>query len=143
MTEYGIKANNVHSSSFGCIMTDRQIGAPVKKAVLETVPGMDGFYDFTELFGSATYSDRTLSYTFTVTGQDVAENEQAASDIVGWLSGITDAEIYDDLVSGYHFKGTCSSVSVAASSAGRTQRITATFTCHPYKISNSGGGEVL
>ena len=52
---YGIKKGNKHSFiDFGLTIKSKSIGMPSKNKVKETIPFMNGQYDFSELYGGQT-----------------------------------------------------------------------------------------
>ena len=49
----GIRINNKHSyGDFGLYLKSRNIGLPEKKSIRQTVPFMNGYYDFSALNGA-------------------------------------------------------------------------------------------
>lgn len=134
----GIKANGVYSASAfpDVVFSGKKATPPKKKSVFETVPFMSGHYDFTEVYGAAAYESRSVVYELTAANEDAAALESTVSEVVQWLYGIADTEIYDDMASGYHYLGTCGEVGVSWSGSGRIAKITATITCYPFRLSN-------
>lgn len=49
---------------FGFAINDIQIGLPGQNIITESVPFQNGFYDFTEMNGETTYSERKIKITF-------------------------------------------------------------------------------
>ena len=79
---YGITYNNKHSfNDLGLtVLNTRVIETPSKIKITETIPFMNGSYDFSNLYGSASYSDRELNYSFLI---DVESEDDEISFKIG------------------------------------------------------------
>ena len=67
----GIIKNNKHSyNDFGLKILSKNISNPKKRKIKETVPFMNGAYDFSLLYGEQTYDERELRYTFSLPKMD-------------------------------------------------------------------------
>lgn len=65
MFDDGITLHDKHSyRDFGAWLKSKTIGIPSTIKITETIPYMQGSYDFTELYGEQTYDDRELEYEF-------------------------------------------------------------------------------
>lgn len=63
----GVKFGNYHSyDDFQLILSSKTIGTPSPKTESIDIPGGDGVLDLTEFFGEVKYSNRTLSFDFSV-----------------------------------------------------------------------------
>ena len=61
----GIIKNNKHSyNDFGLKILSRELNPPSKKKIKETLPFMNGSYDFSLLCGENVYEERTIKYVF-------------------------------------------------------------------------------
>ena len=61
----GIIKSNKHSYyDFGLKIISREFNPPSKKKVKETLPYMNGSYDFSSLYGDNVYEERTVKYVF-------------------------------------------------------------------------------
>lgn len=144
----GITIGGKHSfDDFGLVIAEREIGAPPKNSIRKTVPYMNGFYDFTKLYGSPSWGARTIKYAFDVIGVTVEEMEAGRLPVVNWLCNVHDEDIYDDAIPEYHFHGSFDNLSVAED--GEKVTLTFTFVCYPFLIKNIAhvltfyeGGEV-
>lgn len=132
----GITIGGKHSfDDFGLVIAEREIGAPEKKSIRKTIPFMNGFYDFTKLYGSPSWGARTIKYAFDVIGVTVEEMEAGRLPVVNWLCNVHDEDIYDDALPNYHFRGSFDNLSVAED--GEKVTLTFTFVCYPFLIKNS------
>lgn len=59
--------NNINSKDEGIQIISYDLGAPTPKIVTETVPYMNGEYDFSRLNNTLYYNSRTLTVTFQIT----------------------------------------------------------------------------
>ena len=125
-----------HLSDFGQCVSSRNTGAPSKRLVTKSVPGMSGFYDFSEIYGSASWESREVQYVVQMLGEDGADLQRQKSDLSEWLSEVHDEEIYDDDLPDWHFKGSLSSIEWEEGETGEDGTLTATFLCHPFLIAD-------
>lgn len=131
----GIRIGGKHSfTDFGLVVGSRAIGYPTKKSVRKTVPFMNGYYDYTNLYGSPAWGERIITYSFDVIGFTVEEMEEERTKVINWLCNVHDEDIYDDAFPDYHFHGSFDSVSVAED--GEQSSLTFSFVCYPFVISN-------
>ena len=65
---YGITYNNKHSfNDLGLtVLNTRVVETPSKIKITETIPFMNGSYDFSNLYGSNCYTERKLEYEFLI-----------------------------------------------------------------------------
>ena len=133
----GISANGKHSSSdFDSPYAWSSIRMPSKKIVRETVPYMNGSYDFSGIYGGVAYESREVSYAFDLIADEPSALHDAVSALVGWLNGIHESEIFDDEIEGWHFVGTCDECDVDYDESGLAATVEATFTCYPFKVAD-------
>lgn len=131
----GILVGGKHSfEDFGLVINSREIGYPEKKSIRKTVPFMNGFYDYSKLYGDPAWGERVISYTFDVIGFTVEEMEEERTRVVNWLCNIHDEDIFDDAFPDYHFHGSFDSISPAEE--GEQATMTFSFVCYPFMIAN-------
>jgi hypothetical protein len=132
----GIRVGGKHSyDDFGLVFNSREIGYPAKQSIRKTVPFMNGFYDYTKLYGVPAWGERVISYSFDVIGFTVEEMEAERTKIVNWLCNIHDEDIFDDAFPEYHFHGSFDGVST--SEDGEQSTLTFSFVCYPFLIKNT------
>jgi len=103
---YGIKFNGYHSyTDKGLIMAPgKKIGRPSKEKIKIKVPFSNVEYDFSELYGSQTYTNRELTYPFNLLGKTKEEMSMEATSIINWLMNSRGKQtLWDDAIPGYHF----------------------------------------
>ncbi len=133
----GIRINDKHSyGNFGLYLKSRNIGLPEKKSIRQTVPFMNGYYDFSALNGAPAWNERTLEYAFDVTNDNPVELDYFVSYVLDWLGNIHDVDIYDDTTYGYHWHGSYNDANVKWDDSGQHAEINVSFVVHPFKIAN-------
>ena len=61
----GFKINNKHTLfDFGAKLKTRTISLPAEKQITNSVPYMNGNYNFSRILGKACYENRELTYVF-------------------------------------------------------------------------------
>lgn len=136
----GIIKENKHSyNDFGLKIISRELNPPSKNKVKETVPFLNGSYDFSSLYGENTYGERTIKYVFDFKYKDKMDFISKKIAIVDWLSNGFKEPLYDDLIPGYYFIAECED-SIKFSEGYIDCEVTVTFTAYPYKISTRNDG---
>lgn len=134
----GIRANDLHSfQDFDLCIKTRKTNLPKKKTIRETVPFMNGYYDFSALNGSPAWESRTVSYSFDVLGDTPEETEEYAERVLDWLCNLHEVDIYDDAMPHYHWHGSYDSASLNWDDSGMAVEISVDFVCYPFKIANT------
>lgn len=133
----GIRANGKHSyGDFGLYLKSRNIGLPEKKSLRETVAFMNGYYDFSTLYGAPAWNERIIEYSFDVTHDTPADLDFFVSHVLDWLGNVHDADIFDDTVYGYHWHGSYKEAKVSWDDSGLYAEIVVSFVVHPFKIAD-------
>ena len=104
----GIVKGGKHSyDDFGLTVRDATTETKKKNKTLVKIPFMNGSYDFSSLYGGQTYEEETRTYEFNLIAKDKYDLEIQKIKISDWLSDGEQAEIYDDLLVGYHRLAEC------------------------------------
>ena len=103
---------------------------------------MNGSYDFSNIYGGNTYSDRELTYSFLVE----VDNEEAMNykkiSIENWLLGANKKTILiDEDLKGYYYLAEC--IDIDFDNYYSFGLIDVTFTAYPFKISSAYEGNNL
>lgn len=134
----GIRANGLHSyHDFDLCIKSRKIGLPKKKIIRQTVPFMNGYYDFSALNGSPAWESRTVSYTFDITGDTPEETEAYLERVLDWLCNVHEADIFDDTMPDYHWHGSFEPSDPNWDDSGMAVELTVNLICYPFKIANN------
>ena len=116
--------------------------APTKNKIQQTIPFMNGSYDFSNLYGSATYSDREFTYSFLVEIENEALMNYRKIEIENWLLGANKKTILiDEDLKGYYYLAEC--IDIDFDNYYSFGLIDVTFTAYPFKISSSYEGNNL
>ena len=107
---YGIEFNGKHSyKDFGITLgTKKEIGYPSKEKIKVKVPFSNMEYDFSELYGSQTYTNRTLTYTLNILERHKINTTEKINlietKISNWLMNSNGKQkLYDDAIPGYYY----------------------------------------
>ncbi|EMY5504744.1 phage tail protein [Bacillus wiedmannii] len=136
---YGITFAGKHSlHDMGYTMpAERDIGFPSKEKIIVQVPFSNVEYDFSELYGSQTYSSRQLKYQFNVVrrGNYTPQAMQVEkTKLINWLMNTNGRKkLYDDTIPGYYFLAELESAANIQDD-WETGTLTATFRAYPFMI---------
>lgn len=136
---YGITFLGKHSfKDMGFTISEKEIGFPNKEKIKIKVPFSNVEYDFSELYGSQTYTTRPLTYTFNVLDRNGNNKEKMNSlktVLVNWLMNSRGKQkLYDDAIPGYYFLAEVES-EAAFQENWDTGTLTVEFTAYPFMIS--------
>ena len=136
----GIKKDNKHSyNDFEIKILSISISIPSKRKIKDTVPFMNGSYDFSLLYGEQTYDEREITYTFSLPKKDKVKLNMLKIKIIEWLYDGIQSKIYDDQFPNFHFLAECTDIDYDESFYNYAQ-LTATFIAYPFKISTLQDG---
>jgi hypothetical protein len=137
---YGIRFNGKHSyDDMGYTMPaeGRNIGFPSKEKIVVKVPFSNVEYDFSEIYGSQTYSSRNITYTFNVLKQGNYTPEAMnieKTKLINWLMGSSGRKkLHDDAIPGYYFLSEVES-EASFKDEWETGELTVTFRAYPFMI---------
>lgn len=136
---YGITYKDKHSyTDFGLTIKAKDINPPKKTKIKETVPYMNGAYDFSNLYGEQIYGERTLTYIFNLFCKSKTELNVKKIEILDWLLNSFKTQLKDDTIPDFYFNAECENVDFKED--GQFAEITATFVAYPFKIAISNEG---
>jgi hypothetical protein len=141
----GITYLGKHSyNDFGITLApSREIGIPNKKKTKLTLPFSNVTYDYSEIFGSQTYEERTLKYTFNIAGRAIRTKEEMnwiKTTLVNWLMNSHGKQpLYDDTYEGVHFLAEVEG-NMSFSENWNYGFLEVTFTAYPFMIGNQPEG---
>lgn len=123
----------------GVTISARDVGAPNKVKVKQTLPFSNITYDFSHLYGAQVFEERQMTYTFDIMDPGVIDTNTRLNviktRIVNWLTNSQGKQpLYDDVYPQYYF------LAEVESGAGFTENWTngtldVTFTAYPFMIS--------
>lgn len=103
---FGITFNGYHSYNDKrlTMAPGKKIGRPSKEKIKVKVPFSNHEYDFSELYGSQVYTNRSLEYKFNLIGQTKEQMSIEVTDIINWfMNSHGKQKLYDDAYPGYFF----------------------------------------
>ena len=139
----GILINNKHSfKDFGLTIKSKNINIPQKNKIKETIPFMNGSYDFSNIYGSTTYQERELNYVFNLQAKNKIELNIKKISIVNWImENSTKEPLFDDSIPGYYFLAECEDIK--PTEKGNYLELSVTFIAYPFKIGEAYEGNNL
>lgn len=141
---YGITYNGKHSYKyFGItLLNSRLINTPNKRKVTVTIPFASGSYDFSNLYGSTCFDDRTMEYQFLLKANTVEELETKRIEIENWLLSTNEkTTLEDDILINYYYLAEC--IGTEFKEINNMGKLTATFTAYPFKIHKESAGNLF
>lgn len=133
----GIRIRDLHSyRDFDVYIKHRNIGLPEKKSIRETVPFMNGYYDFSALNGAPAWGEREIEYVFDVVGDSPQDAENNMERILDWLCNVQDEDIFDDTLTRKHWHGSYGTCKPGYDESGELVELSVTFVVHPFKIAD-------
>ena len=139
---YGITYNNKHSfNDLGLtVLNTRLIQAPSKAKVSQTIPFMNGSYDFSNLYGSTCYTDRVLEYEFLIKANDSAGLELKRMDIESWLLTLNEkTPLIDDNLKDFYYLAECINTEFEEIN-NHVGKLKAHFEAYPFKFGKNFEG---
>ena len=132
--DYDSRKNNM-------FLISRDAPTPSEKEITESVPYMQGVYDFSQLNGGERYFDnREIAYQVMLFEKDYPTRKYAEQEIKRQLMPLGIQPLYDSHDNGYHWLGKCKSVSVEDDAEKGTLSCSIVFDCYPFAIYNEAEG---
>lgn len=121
---------------FEASVAKREIKAPKKKTIKQSVPFSNVVYDFSAINGEVYWEERELVYTFELTAPTPEELEDLKTAFVRWVMHVQDEELRDPHIFGYHFRATYDDMEVEDDEGMDKTTLTVTFKAYPYKLAD-------
>lgn len=135
MIETGVLFDNTHSfQDLNLILSAVEITPAIPKTTYVDIPGGDGSIDLTESNGEVKFSDRTITFTFTMNpADDLSESawEAKKTEVSNVLNGRAFGKITLDKDPDYYWRGRCSVDNFKSNK--RLRQIIVTAKVRPYK----------
>lgn len=138
---YDIFFNNKHSfNDLGLTrINSAEHKAPTKNKIYETIPFLNGSYDFSDIYGSANYTARELNYSFFVEVEDENLMNYRKIEIENWLLGTNQkTKLFDEDLKGYYYLAEC--IDIDFDNYFTFGLINVKFTAYPFKIAENYEG---
>ena len=113
----------------------KSLTPPKKKRITETVPFMNGEWDFSKIGGEQYYETRYCKYEFDIIGETKAEMNELAKCVANWLTVDCEGESLQDTdIPDFHFVVINADASFSEDDCQGL--LTVEFTCEPFLIGN-------
>lgn len=131
MIQTGITFGEIHSFyDLNMVLSAKSIPPAKAKTSFIDVPGRDGSIDQTEVHGMVNYSDRELSFTFSMLPTDSSTWEEKQTEVSNLLNGLS-CKITLDVDDEYYFIGRCTVDEYASDK--KLRQIVVKARVNPYK----------
>lgn len=131
--DYDSRENNM-------FLISRDAPTPSEKEITESVPYMQGVYDFSMLNFDRYFDNREVTYQVMLFENEYENRKRPEQDIKRNLMKLDIQSLYDTHDQGYHWLGKCKSVAVEDDVEKGTLSCTIVFDCYPFAIYNSAEG---
>lgn len=134
----GFTFGDYNSTDNGMFLISRDAPTPDEKEITESVPYMQGVYDFSTLNGGERYFDnRQITYQVMLFNEDYGTRKGAEQEIKRQLVPLGIQPLYDTHDIGFHWLGKVKTVAVEDDAKVNTLAATITFDCYPFAITNN------
>lgn len=136
----GIEFGDLISINEGMWLIDRSAPTPSEKTITDSVPFMQGEYDFSMIMGERVFDNRPISYTFHIYerensfrkfNQTIMENRLMSQGVI---------QLKDSYSPGYYYVGKCVSVDTKDDHVYGRLVVSIEFDCYPFKIKEAVEG---
>lgn len=131
----GITFGEFDSMNEGLLLTHREDTPPEEKVIKESLPFVQGDYDFSRILGEAIRENRLVRYEFFIKEYNHEYRKTLEIKYENMLLNQGMARIYDTANLGYYFYGKCTNAEVVLDSNWQQLKLVVTFDCYPYMIS--------
>lgn len=128
------------SAENGMFLMSRDAPTPDEKEIVESVPYMQGVYDYSSLEFDRYFNNREITYQVMLFERDYSNRKIPEQDIKRRLMPLGVKTIYDSHDRGYHWRGKCKSVTVDDDADKGMLSCTVIFDCYPLAIVNNTEG---
>lgn len=117
---------------FGLTIASKEFIDPEIKEIRDTVPYMDGDYDFTMMSGKPHYGNRQIVVVFNLEAENYGTLFQKRTDIVKWLLRKRGGALKFDYIKGWQFENVSAQIGGFVRKSFNCAELTVTFTAAPY-----------
>lgn len=134
-----IEMGRFNSVEAGYYVLEHDAPSPDEQEIIESIPFMQGVYDFSMLLGERVFDNRTVTIKLfrplTMYDDRKRLEQQAKEELM--LTGVQ--PIYDSWLDGCHWLGKCESVIAEDSQENNSLTLTIVFNCYPFALKNAAG----
>lgn len=132
----GFSFGDYDSTQEGLFLVSREAPTPDEKEMVESVPFMQGQYDFSTLNTDRFFENREITYKLIRFESEYEDRKEPEQKIKRQLMPLGVGILYDTHDRGYHWRGKCKSVEVEDDSETNLLTATVVFDCYPFAIKN-------
>lgn len=132
----GFTFGGYSSADNDMFLISRDAPTPSEKEITESVPYMQGVYDFSMLGNERFFDNREVTYQVMLFGSQYSDRKITEQDLKRQLMMQPIQAIYDTHDRGYHWVGKCKSVNVEDDEEKHTLSATIVFDCMPFARAN-------
>lgn len=132
----GFSFNGIHNDEMKVVMNSRIIQSPAKKKIKDSVPFMNGSYDFSTVGsnGEIVYSERQIVINIGIPAESNEELQLVYSNLLNWLVDTGKHQLIFDDLDDYYFLGEVESAT-KLSEVMEYGSFEVTITADPFKVS--------
>lgn len=132
----GFTFNGKHNKDLKVVMESKSIQPPSKKKIKETVPFMNGSYDFSTIGsnGEQIYSERDITIVLGLPASTKEELQVIYSDVLEWLEDVGKQQLKFDVINDYYYMAEVEESS-SFEEVMEFGKLTVKFTADPFKMS--------
>lgn len=131
--DYDSRENNM-------FLISRDAPTPSEKEITESVPYMQGVYDFSILNGDRFFDNREITYQLILFDKDYSSRKDAEHDLKRELMALGTQNLFDTHDFLYKWIGKCKSVTVEDDAEKNMLTATVIFDCYPFAIAKNAIG---
>lgn len=136
----GLVFGEFDSRELGWWLLERDAPSPSEKVIVETLPYMQGNYDFSVLNDERYFDNRVITYKFKVVSNPYADRKMIEHEIKRLLVPAKIDNLYDTHDEAYFWRGKFQSVTVSDDNKYQTLVATISFNCYPFAFSKNYEG---
>lgn len=134
----GFTFGGFDSTKHDLFLISRDAPTPSSKEITETVPYMQGVYDFSTLSnGERYFENRTITYEVIIFNQDYESRKAVEQEIKKKLMTLDIQPLYDTYNHVFHWLGKVDNISFDDDAKANTLKATIAFNLYPFAISNN------
>lgn len=120
--------------SFGLNLISRYLPPPEDINLPEDIPGMQGSFDFSMMFGERIAKNRPLTYVLQIFEPDPIKRNFVKREVENWLLRDSYEQLWDDSEPLYYYSAKAISVDTSTDVSVGMMKYTIEFDAYPYKI---------
>lgn len=133
----GFKFGDYDTTENDLFLISRDAPTPDSKEIVESVPYMQGVYDFSVLNFDRYFENREITYQLMMFGYDYSKRKIVEQELKRRLMPLGNQSLYDTHDYGYHWLGKVKNITVEDDADKNVLTANITFDCYPFAILNN------